>query len=157
MRNPREDSIYRKINQLTAVQIASLSLVVLVVAILAIIQGAELRRANRRISDLEQRITTLENGSDAAEASSSSGLSRQTPTDASRTVDSQLPHLSRLSHGLMSLADDLGDEPAPDRVNAITAALSELETQRVAPADLDPQVAAGVARLYLATERFEKA
>jgi len=157
MRNPREDSTYRKINQLTTVQIVSLALVVLVVAVLAIVQGAELRRASRRISDLEQRITTIETGSDTPTVGSPPGFNSQTPTDASQTVDSHPSHLSRLSHGVMSLATGLGDEPTPDRVEAVTAALSELETQRVAPADLDPQVAAGVARLYLATERFEKA
>ena len=111
MSNAREDGLYRRINHLTAVQIAGLAMVVLVVAVVAILQGSELRRARRSIDDLERRIVALESGSpirnETPPPGATSGVLETGRSGGPKRDDPPSRPMSGLSHQVMSLAAGL--------------------------------------------------
>jgi tetratricopeptide (TPR) repeat protein len=60
MDKPRDDLAYRKINRLAAIQLATTSMVILVVAIVAILQNGHARQLLHRVERLEARVERLE-------------------------------------------------------------------------------------------------
>ena len=66
MNERRDDLVYRRINQLTAMQIAAASIVLLIVGIVAILQNAQLKETARLAAGLEARISALEEQAHAA-------------------------------------------------------------------------------------------
>ena len=60
MDKPRDDLAYRKINRLTAIQLATTSMVILIIAIVAILQSGHAQQLLLRVEVLEARIEQLE-------------------------------------------------------------------------------------------------
>ncbi len=161
MRHSSNNAIYRRVNLLTATQIAGLTIVILAVLVIAILQNAKMRRLQERIGEMERQVAAIETERRAWVADSDPKPVSASDAQASLGVDRPDQAIEAnppaIVNTLMALADTLGSDPDALVLDDVEAAIQELEADGITVDVLHWKTIARVAALYLTLERYETA
>lgn len=161
MEKRTDDLAYRRINRLTAIQLATTSMVILVVAIVAILQNGQMKQLVRRIETLEGRIAQLESDTrprlDPADvAPPRPAVDRENAKpDPSTEPPAALTEPSPIEREVTAMAARLGDERARLSHADVEAALQRLDSAD--PSTISPGACLAAAELALAIDDSEGA
>lgn len=162
MNERRDDLVYRRINQLTAMQIAAASIVLLIVGIVAILQNAQLKETARLATRLETRVAALEEQARAASSSNARAENRERdrslegPHRAEPATPEDKP-AARLAECMTRLAANLTAPLDENAKRDVSSALARFTALLENGNGADPAMLAAAARLAAIGGDFERA
>jgi tetratricopeptide (TPR) repeat protein len=149
MAEPSDDPIQRRIHRLAAVQLISVAILLMVVAIITILQTGTIRDLSNRLASLEQRCSRLEPPPPERDAPANGSLSEEPITGhTGNSADERKERLADLHAALLSTSRRLLQNGKLDpEITSIL--LDELLDLQPDPAEFEPQAAGAAARIFL--------
>jgi tetratricopeptide (TPR) repeat protein len=149
MTDPDDAPIQRKVHRLAAVQLISMAILLMVVAIITILQTGTMRDLSARLAMLEARLSQFELPSSEGDALARGDSSKEAITGkAGESADERTERLANLRAALLSTSRRLLQNGKLDPV-ITSILLEELLDLRPDPAEFEGQAAGAAARIFL--------
>lgn len=149
MTEPNDDPIQRKVHRLAAVQLISMAILLMVVAIITILQTGTMQDLSGRLAMVEQRLSQFELPPSERNALAEGDSSKEPITgETGESADERKERLANLRAALLSTSRRMLQNGKLDPV-ITSILLEELLDLQPDPAAFEPQAAGVAARIFL--------